>query len=300
MLGALVSGLGQGAVLALLAVGIVLVYKGSKVLNLAQGEMGALAFLTSLALLRLADDTPNGLAVLLLTVVLGGLFGIVVERVLMRPLVERPPVQSTIVTLGLAIAIIQFELLGGSLFLADAISYPLGTADINTAGSFEWTVGGVILPAGRIVALVATAAIAGALWWFFNRTKFGLGVVAATSDNQVARILGIPVRKVYRFTWGVGGALAGLTAALVAPVLTSFSPFLMTALAIQALAAAVVGGLDSVWGAIVGGLLVGVVSSLAQEYLAVSAIDTAAVLALVVGTLMLRPRGLLGGAGAEI
>lgn len=300
MLGTVVSGLGAGAVLALLAIGVVLVYKGSKVLNLAQGEMGALAFLTSLALVRAVDDTPNGFLVLVLTVLLAAIFGIVVERVLMRPLVERPAVQGTIVTLGLAIAIIQFEVLAAPLFLADAISYPVGTAELNTAGSFGLTIGGVLLPSGRIVALVATGVIAGALWYFFNRTKFGLGVVAATSDNQVARILGIPVRKVYRFTWGVGGALAGLAAALVAPVLTSFAPFQMTALVIQALAAAVVGGLDSVWGAILGGLLVGVVSAVAQQYLNVSAIETAAVLLLVVGTLVLRPRGLLGGAGAEI
>ena len=227
MTGALVSGLAQGAVFALLAIGIVLVFKGSRVLNLAQGEIGALAFLSSVALL--GHTNANGLFVLLLSMVLGAVIGIVVERTMMRPLVERPAVQGTIVTLGLAIAIIQFELIADSWFLPpDSVSYPVQVATLNTAGSFSLEIGGAALAAGRVVALIATAIIATALYLFFTRTKFGLGVVAATSNNEVARILGIPVSKVYRFTWGVGGALAGLSAALIAPVLGSFAPFVMT------------------------------------------------------------------------
>ncbi|MDX1510630.1 MAG: branched-chain amino acid ABC transporter permease [Nitriliruptorales bacterium] len=299
MTGALVSGLAQGAVFALLAIGIVLVFKGSRVLNLAQGEIGALAFLSSVALL--GHGNANGFGVLILSMVLGAVIGIVVERAMMRPLVERPAVQGTIVTLGLAIAIIQFELIADSWFLPpDSVSYPVQVATLNTAGSFSLEIGGAALAAGRVVALIATALIATALYLFFTRTKFGLGVVAATSNNEVARILGIPVNKVYRFTWGVGGALAGLSAALIAPVLGSFAPFVMTSLVIQALAAAVIGGLDSVWGAIVGGLLVGVATALAEQYIDIGAVNTIVVLVLVVGTLLVRPRGLLGGAGAEI
>lgn len=302
MFAAIISGLGEGAVLALLAIGVVLVYKGSKVLNLAQGEMGALAFLIAMRVLGHRTTLAAGIAILLLTVFLGAIIGIVMERLVMRPLVDRPPVQGTMATLGVAIILIQFEfLMGGVLFLPEGqIDYPIATDQIQTAGSFVLRFGGASLVAGRVIAMIATAAIAVGLYAFFTRTKFGLGVVAATSDGTVARILGIPVKKVYRFTWGVGGALSGLAAALVAPALISFVPSTMTFLVIAALAAAVVGGLDSVWGAVVGGLLVGVVGALARTYIAVGSIDTVAVLVLVVVTLMLRPRGILGGAGAEI
>ncbi len=302
MFAAIISGLGEGAVLALLAIGVVLVYKGSKVLNLAQGEMGALAFLIAMRALGHRTTLAAGIAILLLTVFLGAIIGIVMERLVMRPLVDRPPVQGTMATLGVAIILIQFEfLMGGVLFLPEGqIDYPIATDQIQTAGSFVLRFGGASLVAGRVIAMIATAAIAVGLYAFFTRTKFGLGVVAATSDGTVARILGIPVKKVYRFTWGVGGALSGLAAALVAPALISFVPSTMTFLVIAALAAAVVGGLDSVWGAVVGGLLVGVVGALARTYIAVGSIDTVAVLVLVVVTLMLRPRGILGGAGAEI
>ncbi len=302
MFAAIISGLGEGAVLALLAIGVVLVYKGSKVLNLAQGEMGALAFLIAMRVLGHRTTLAAGIAILLLTVFLGAIIGIVMERLVMRPLVDRPPVQGTMATLGVAIILIQFEfLMGGVLFLPEGqIDYPIATDQIQTAGSFVLRFGGASLVAGRVIAMIATAAIAVGLYAFFTKTKFGLGVVAATSDGTVARILGIPVKKVYRFTWGVGGALSGLAAALVAPALISFVPSTMTFLVIAALAAAVVGGLDSVWGAVVGGLLVGVVGALARTYIAVGSIDTVAVLVLVVVTLMLRPRGILGGAGAEI
>ena len=297
MFGALVTGLGQGAVLALLAVGLVLVYKGSRVLNLAQGEIGGAALLTAYALT--GHGTGNPVVMLLLAVVLAAALGLVIEVSVMRRLVGRPPIQGTIAALGLAIILVNATALLDKFFLpAGQSSYPVSMP--QTVGTWSVRIGGATLVSGRVVAVIATAIVAGALFIFFTRTRFGLAVVAATSDDTVARILGIPVRRVYLFTWGVGGALSGLAAALVAPVLGTFSPATMTFVLISALAAAVVGGLDSIWGAIVGGLLIGVVQSLARHFFSnVGAVDTIAVLVLVIATLTLRPRGLLGGAVAD-
>lgn len=319
MAGAVVQGLASGAIYALVAVGLILVFKGSRVLNLAQGEMGAFAFLSSMALIRAvggADaipepvtDTPltTGLLLLVMTVVMTAVLGIAIERFVMRPLVDRPAVQGTIATLGIAIVLINVEALFDRVFLPPGRnSYPIsapatvGTGRIDLGEAF----GNAALVSSLLVAVVATGALGLALFWFFNRTKFGLGVVAATSDDTVARILGIPVRSVYRFTWGVGGALAGLAAAL-APATATLSgqiqPGDLTLILIQSLAGAVIGGLDSIWGGIVGGLLVGLVIAVARfSFPSVAGIENLAILVIVVGTLIVRPRGLLGGAGAEV
>ncbi|HWH32206.1 MAG TPA: branched-chain amino acid ABC transporter permease [Egibacteraceae bacterium] len=299
MLGAVVAALGDGAILALVATGLVLVFKGSRVLNLAQGEIGAFALLV--VYVALGKQSAPGFALLAGATLLGGVLGIGTERLIMRPLVERPPIQSTIASLGLTVVLVNAAALNGTDGVLGFLpqgqnSYPLTMPP--TAGRGSVVVAGATLVSGRLVALVATAAVGAALWLFFTRTRFGLAVLAATSDNTVARILGVPVRNVYRFTWGVGGALSGLAAALVAS-LGPFQPATMTFTLIGALAGAVIGGLDSVPGAIVGSLLVGVVQGLIKYHFpSVGGVENVAVLALVLVTLMVRPRGLLGGAGA--
>lgn len=302
MIGAILQGLGSGAILALVGVGLVLVFKGSKVLNLAQGEIGAFALFIAFALTGHGTAPASGITILLVTVVLAALLGVLMERVIMRPLVGRPPVQGTIASLGVAIVLINVELLLGKpgIFLAEGQnSFPVSIPP--TVGSWSVSAFGATLVSGQVVGLLLTAAAGIGLYLFFARTKFGLAVVAATSDDTVARILGIPVKRVYLFTWGVGGALSGMAAALAAPILQGFTPATMTFVLIGALAAAVVGGLDSVLGAIVGGLLVGLVQSLVGYTSGgSSALGQVAVLVLVVGTLMVRPRGLLGGAGVEL
>lgn len=299
MLAAIVQGLGSGAIIALLAVGLVLVFKGSKVLNLAQGEIGALSLFVVLAVLRHPESAFMGPVILVLTVALAATLGIAIERTLMRPLVDRPAVQGTIMTLGIAIVLIYVELLSAKALIPSGFQgFPIPIP--RTSGVFELDVLGARITSEQLLGMLLTVAVGVGLALFFKRTKFGLAVVAATSDNTVAKILGIPVRQVARFTWGVGGALAGMAAALIAPLLNTLAPGDMTFQTIGALAGAVIGGLDSVEGAIAGSLLVGLTAALAQYFTGNAAFGQLAVLALVVGTLMLRPRGLLGGAGVEL
>jgi branched-chain amino acid transport system permease protein len=299
MLAAIIQGLGSGAIIALIAVGLVLVFKGSKVLNLAQGEIGALSLFVVLALLGHPASGWTGPVILVASVALAAGLGIAMERLIMRPLVDRPPVQGTIATLGVAIVLIYGELLAGGMLLpATQNNFPMPVP--RTAGVFELGLLGARITSEQLLGMVLTVAVGLGLAAFFRRSRFGLAVVAATSDNTVAKILGIPVRQVARFTWGVGGALAGMAAALIGPFLTSVAPGTMTFQTIGALAGAVVGGLDSVEGAIAGSLLVGLTAALAQHATGNAAFGQIAVLVLVVGTLMLRPRGLLGGAGVEL
>ena len=219
----------------------------------------------------------------------GALLGAVIERIVIRPLVGRPPLDALIATLGIALflALLEKELFGTATQFAPS---PVG----------EWrvTVLGATLVAPRIIALGSAAAVAFAIYLFFSRTRFGLAVRATTGDPTVAKLMGVRVNRVYRFAWVSAGALAGLGAALLGPAFGGLTPFAMTKFSLRALAGAVIGGLDSIWGAIVGSLFVGVVEAVIGGQFTTSGTAELAVLILVIGTLVTRPRGLLGTADA--
>jgi len=293
VVGQAITGLSAGAAYALVAVGVVLIFKGTRVLSVAQGEIGAFGFLLGL---RWADRGmpvfgwhPPLFATLLIAVVLGAVLGLVIERFIMRPLATRPPLDALIATLGIALllALLEKEIFGTATQFAP-----------SPVGKWRIVVFGATLTAERIVAVILAAAVAGAIYLFFTRSKFGLAVLATTGDPTVARLLGVPVNQVYRFVWVTGGALSGLAAALLGPAFGGITPFDMTKFALRALAGAVIGGLDSVWGAIIGSLIVGVLEAVVGGQVHVEGAANVAVLVLVIGTLVARPRGLLGTSGA--
>ncbi len=289
----LITGLAQGAAYALMAVGVVLIFRCTKVLSIAQGELGAFGFFYALRWnthgIPVLHWHPGPFMTLVIALVIGGVMGLVVERVVMRPLAQRPPLDALIATLGIA------------LFLALAELRLFGTATQfagPTVGEWKVVVFGATLASSRVVGVLAIAAVAVGLYVFFTRTKFGLAVVATTGDPTVARLLGVPVNQVYRFAWVAAGVLSGLAAALLAPVFGGLTPFGQTGFALSALAGAVIGGLDSVEGAIVGSLIVGVVEAMAKAN-GSPGIESVLVLLLVLGTLMIRPKGLFGATAAS-
>jgi branched-chain amino acid transport system permease protein len=293
VLAQIITGLSAGAAYALVAVGVVLIYKCTRLLSIAQGEIGAFGFFIGL---RWAARGVPGLGwhparflTLCIAVAVGALLGALIERIVIRPLVGRPPLDALIATLGIALflALLEKELFGTATQFAPS---PVG----------EWRVKvlGATLIAPRIIALGSAGAVALALYLFFSRTRFGLAVRATTGDPAVARLMGVRVNRVYLFAWIVAGALAGLGAALLGPAFGGLTPFAMTKFSLRALAGAVIGGLDSLWGAILGSLLVGVIESVVGGQFTASGTAEIAVLVLVIGTLVTRPRGLLGTEGA--
>jgi branched-chain amino acid transport system permease protein len=290
----IITGLSIGAAYALVAVGIVLIYKCMRVLSLAQGEIGAFGFFIAL---RWADRGipglewhPSRFLTLVIAVVVGALLGAIVERVVVRPLVGRPPLDAVIATLGVALflALLEKELFGTATQRAPS---PVGTWRLDIFG--------VPLTAPRVVAVIVTGAVALGAYYFFSRTRFGLAVRATTGDPTVARLMGVPVVRVYRFAWITAGALAGLAAALLGGAFAGITPFGMTNYSLRSLAGAVIGGLDSIWGAIVGCLLIGVLESVVGEQFSTSGAADLAVLLLVISTLVVRPQGLMGAEAAR-
>ena len=288
----IVVGLSSGAAYALMAVGVVLIYKCTRALSIAQGEIGAFGFFVGL---RWAARGVPGVgwhipvfATLVVAIVLAVAIALLAERFVMRPLVQRPPLDGLIATLGIALflALLELQLFGTAPQLAP-----------SPVGNWRVVVFGATLVAPRVIGLIVAGVVAAALYVFFKRSKFGLAVLATASDPTVARVLGVPVNTVYRFAWVVGGALSGIAAALLAPAFGNLTPFAQTRFALRALSGAVIGGLDSVWGAIVGSVIVGVLESLVGAYVSDES-RSVAVFGAVLLVLLIRPRGLLGESAA--
>ena len=288
MLANVVVGLAIGSAYSLLAVAVVLVYSGTKVLSLAVGEIGAFTLYAGLWAHThgVLGWHPSVLVSALLAVIGGGVLGLVVERLVMRPLLGRPALDGLVATLAVALFLALLEL---ALYGLDPFAAPSPVGD----GSVQ--LGGATLTVTQMTLLALAAVVAVGLYLFLTRTKFGLATRATTSDPTVARLLGVKVNRVYVFSWGVAGLLSGAAASLLAPVNGSLTPFSLTTALLSALAGAVIGGLDSLGGAILGSLAVGMVNGVVGSRVDPTT-SAGVVFAAVLVTLMLRPQGLFGSA----
>jgi branched-chain amino acid transport system permease protein len=288
---ALVIGLVQGGTYGLIALGLVLCYRGSRVLNFAQAEIGT-ASLFIAWIVSGAWHQPywmGALAAIASALIIGLLF----ERVVVRPMSAAPRLSVAVATIGLFAFLVAMEVyLNGPTFRY--LPKPLGGTGISVAG--------VVVSPTQMLTFAVIAAVAGALTLFLRRTDFGLGVLASAQDATAARLVGIPQSRVSMFTWGMSALLSALAALLIEPTITLVAPNgIGLRLFIGGLAAALLGGLTSLNGALLGGLVVGVLTSEAT-YLTPSEVPgvyTAVMFAIVMVVLLVRPQGLLGRAPAR-
>lgn len=285
MLQVLANGVALGAVYALVAAGFVLVYRATRVFNLAQGAfMAPAAYVTSA--LVIDHGLPFGLAVLG-ALALMAMIGAATHLLLLRPLIGSPITSSIMVTLGLLIVIesvveIQW---GGN-------SYALPT---------PWQLEPIVLPGGvrttnfAVATVVVAVVVIFALVAFFRFTRTGTRMRAAAADPLLASISGINLTLCFAAAWAVGGVLAGIAGISFASV-TLVSPSLIT-LGIRALPAVLLGGLDSLAGALLGGMVLGVAESWAVDAFGAEIADVT-VFAILLLALTFRPNGLLGRARA--
>jgi branched-chain amino acid transport system permease protein len=290
----LVIGVFTGAIYGLLAVGLVLVYKGSRVFNFAQGEFGTVAAYTVWALINQLD-VPYGVAIAAGLVVAIGL-GLIVERLVVRPLFEASRITLLVATVGVALFLI------GATFVGCCQNFELfGKAEARVlapliAGSaiiFDTAV-----PWQYVLALGILGALAIALWAFFSRTTLGLAVLASSQDPLATRIVGISLPGMSRFIWGFAALLGGVAGIVAGPISLVTPGFMTTTWLVPAFAGAVLGGMTSLPGAFIGGLLVGVAQNLGIYILgqrfALPGPSELTVFALLLLVLLIRPQGLLG------
>ncbi|MGH2674867.1 MAG: branched-chain amino acid ABC transporter permease [Actinomycetota bacterium] len=282
----LVIGIFQGAVYGLLAVGLVLVYKGARVFNFAQGEFGTVAAFVTFALFQQAG-LPYAVAVA------GGLaaavvLGLLVERLVIRPLFDAPRITVLVATVGVALLVVAVTVL---------VAKPEPRVLAPAIEGDPVTFAGLAIIPQQFLILAVLAGLAGALALFFSKTNLGLAVLATSQDVLATRVVGISVPRMSRFIWGFAALLGGIAGVLQAP-LTIFTPgFMTTTTLVPAFTAAVLGGMTSLPGAFLGGLLVGAAQNVGIFYLQRAEVPGASeltVFALLLLVLLARPRGLLG------
>lgn len=286
MLQTFVAGLATGGIYGLLAVGIVLVYRGSRVLNFAQGELGTFSLFIAWEI-----STERGQPWIVgasVAVVAVGLIGLGFERFVVSRMVEATRLSVAVATVGLLLLLIALELKwwGTSPKILEP---PIAGLGPKIAGFY-------VSPA-YVLALIATVLIGGGLAVFLRRTDFGLGVLAAAQDPAAVRLVGVPLAKVSAFTWTMAAAVAAVAALLVEPTIGAFAPGFMTRLFVRGLAASLLGGLDSLQGAFVGGIVIGLVEAIVGDVFVSSTIpgvQTLSVFAVIVLVLLVRPAGLFG------
>lgn len=281
----LVIGLGQGAIYALLALALVLIYRSTGLLNFAQGEMAL--FSTYMTWQLIEWGLPLVVAVIL-SMILSFIGGALIERAIIRPVgdVEHNPLSIVIVTIGLFLA---FNALVGWVWGTDGKIFPKAlttTLDLGVT-TVSWQ---TVATLGVLVAELVV------LYLVFQKTKLGLAMRAVASNSESSRLVGIRVGRMLMFGWGLAATVGALGGSLYASTLTTLDPSLMAVLLIYAFAAATLGGFDSPVGAVVGGLIVGVVTVMAEGYISWIGGDLKLAFAfvLILIVLMVRPQGLFG------
>lgn len=285
----LVIGVITGSAYGLVALGLVLIYKSSGVFNFAQGEFGTVAVYT---LYLLHFHVPYGVA-LLGALVAAVLMGLLVERVVVRPLFDAPRVTLLVATAGVALLAIAVE-----VWFGDAQGKPIARA-LPTLDRV--TVLDVQVSDQRLLLLGVLAVLALALALFFNRSHLGLAVLGASEEPTATELVGISVRRLSTFTWALAALLGGIAGVIAVPEANSFTPGILTsAYLIPAFTAAVLGGMTSLPGAFLGGVIVGVVQAVATSAPLFDDIPgtpgTLMVFLVLLAVLAVRPQGLLGRA----
>jgi branched-chain amino acid transport system permease protein len=286
----LVIGTITGAAYGLVALGLVLIYKSSGVFNFAQGEFGTVA-VCALYLLH-SNEVPYGVAVIG-ALLAGMLFGFLTERIVIRPLFEAPRVTLLVATAGVALLAIAIQ-----QWLFDNQGRPIARAFPRTD---RVSVFGVDISDQKLWLIATLAVLAVLLGLFFTRTNLGLAIIGASQEPTATELVGISVRRLSTFTWVLAALLGALAAVIAVPDTGQFTPGIMTsAYLIPAFTAAVLGGMTSLPGAFLGGVLVGIIQSVASSAEIFEDIpgtpSTLIVFLVLLGVLIVRPQGLLGKA----
>ncbi|MFF2631506.1 branched-chain amino acid ABC transporter permease [Microbacterium sp. NPDC058021] len=276
----LATGLARGAIFALFALSLVLIWRAARIINFAQGAMALVATYLAFAVTALTGSYAAGLAAGILG---GAAVGFVVERGLMRHAPHGSPLSGIIVAIGLV------------MVLQSLLGIFFGPQYRPMAAPFDETpifVGGVpLLSPYDIFVLVVALAVMGLLALLFTRTSLGLQLRASAFAPEVSRLLGVRVDRMVTIGWMLSAAVAALAAMLLIPTELGLNPHSTDILFVYAFTVAVVGGLDSPVGALLGGLVVGVVMSLVTGYLG-STVAPIGVLVLLVAVLLVKPGGI--------
>ncbi|HPK33534.1 branched-chain amino acid ABC transporter permease [Ottowia sp.] len=277
-----ISGIAQGCIYGLIALGFVLIYKATETVSFAQGELMMLGAFCGLAAMSMLGF-PFWLAVLSAIAAMA-VFGVVLERLVIRPILGQPAFSIVMLTIGIGyVARGLVTMIPGIGTETHALEVPYRNV--------TWNLGSLVLSAEQMVVIAVTAVLCAALFAMFRYSKLGIAMQASSQNQLAAYYMGIPVKRLNGLVWGLAAAVAAVAGLLLAPITFVYAN--MGFIGLKAFPAAVVGGFGSLPGAIVGGLIIGIVESLSGFYLPEGFKDIAAYIVVLI-MLMVRPNGLFG------
>lgn len=280
----ILGGIAQGCIYGLIALGFVLIYKATETVSFAQGEFMMLGAFCGLALMN-GLGAPFWLAFIASVAIMAGL-GMLVERALLRPVLGQPVFSIVMLTIGISyVARALVTMVPGVGIETHALELPYK--------GLLWEVGKLTISAEQAVVIAATGVLCGLLFLMFRYTKLGIAMQASSQNQLGAYYMGIPVKRINGLVWGLAAAVAAIAGLLLAPF--TFVHANMGFIGLKAFPAAIVGGFTSLPGAIVGGVIIGIVESLSGFYLPIGIKDITAYIVVLL-MLMIRPNGLFGEA----
>jgi branched-chain amino acid transport system permease protein len=277
-----ISGMAQGCIYGLIALGFVLIYKATETVSFAQGELMMLGAFCGLALMTVLGfpywlAVPSSIAAM-------AAFGLFAERLVIRPILGQPAFSIVMLTIGIG------YVARGLITMIPGIGTDTHVLPVPYKDAIA-DVGGLILNLEQMAVIGTTAVLCGLLFALFRYSKVGVAMQAASQNQLAAYYMGIPVQRLNGLVWALAAAVAAIAGLLLAPI--TFVHANMGLIGLKAFPAAVVGGFGSLPGAIVGGLIIGVVEALAGFYLPEGFKDVAAYVVVLI-MLMVKPNGLFG------
>ena len=273
------AGLATGGIYASLALALVMIYQATHLVNFAQGEMAM--FTTYIAWSLINAGVPYW-AAFLITVVVAFVLGVVIERVIIRP-VEQAPV--------LAVVVVFIAL----LLILNSVTGWIYTYTIKTFPSPfpAQPIFGRYLSSHELGAILVTLVVLALLYAFFRFTPLGLAMRAAAQNPESSRLVGIRVGWMLALGWGLAAAVGAVAGMMVAPIVY-LDPNMMGGVLLYAFAAALVGGIDNPWGAVIGGFLVGVLENVLGAFVIGNELKLSVALVIIIGVLLVKPSGFFG------
>lgn len=279
----LISGLNLGSIYALIALGYTMVYGIAKMLNFAHGDVimiGAYSIIVAVMQAKLP-----GIAAILISVVLCALLGVLIEFLAYKPLRKAPPLAVLITAIGVSYFLQNLALL---IFGSEQKSFPTSIISLPSV-----TFGEIEISGNTLMTLAVTALIMIALSLFIGKTKIGKAMRAVSEDKEAAELMGISTNRTISVTFAIGSALAAVASLFYGATYVYIKPTTGSMPGIKAFTAAVFGGIGSIPGAMLGGILLGIIEQFAKAYIS-TAMSDAVVFAVLVLVLVVKPSGLLG------
>lgn len=282
----LIDGLSLGSIYALIALGYTMVYGIAKLLNFAHGDIimvGAYTIWASVTFLNI----PNGARIALAcvaAVIICVLLGVSIEKVAYKPLRGASPLAVLITAIG-----VSYFLQGMAQLIFGVNPLPVTLVSINA-----WTVGNVTISPNSVITLAIAVVIMIVLTLFIKMTKTGRAMIAVSEDRGAAELMGINVNNIIMITFAIGSALAACAGVFYLMQIPTVTPTLGSMPGIKAFTAAVIGGIGSIPGAMIGGIMLGIVEKICQSIPAISPYTTAIEFGLLIVILLVRPTGFLG------